>query len=192
MGSPLAIKSGHGGKYMAKPIHFVLAMLLAIAGITVYVLMADVPVDAVGISHPDIPGMSLGGEGASKLSALGLAPFYFQIAVILLAGGLLYMGIAEHRRDAFLKVVMAAGIAFALFVWAMLFFGYLDYTQSGQTTIVMGFPAPTVWLFWGVWGSFALFDVFYTIAFFRYFLPPEDEAAFEALVAEVKADEGQS
>lgn len=177
---------------MAKPIHFVLAMLLAIAGITVYVLMADVPVDAVGISHPEISGVSLGGEGASKLSALGLAPFYFQIAVILLAGGLLYMGIAEHRRDALLKVVMAAGIAFALFVWAMLFFGYLDYTQSGQTTIVMGFPAPTIWLFWGVWGSFALFDIFYAIAFYRYFLPPEDEAAFEALVAEMKADEGQS
>lgn len=175
-----------------KPIHFVFVMLLIIASITGFVLLSDVPSGATGIAHPTVPGVSLGGDGTEKLSALGYAPYYFQVAVILLAGGLLYMGVSRRRRDGFLKGVMACGIAFALFVWSMLFFSYIDFTQTGETTIAFGFPAPTNWMFWGVWGSFALFDVFYAVCFYRYFLHPDDEAAFNALVAEMENEPEQA
>lgn len=171
-----------------KPIHFVFVMLLVIAGITGFVLVSDVPPGATGIPHPTVAGVSLGGSGADKLSAIGYAPYYFQVAVILLAGGLLYMGIPSHRRDGFLRAVMASGIAFALFVWSMLFFSYIDFTQTGQTTVAFGFPLPTNWMFWGVWGSFALFDIFYSVCFYRYFLHPDDEAAFNTLVSEMNLE----
>lgn len=173
-----------------KPIHIVLVLLLVIAGITGFVLTSEPPVGATGVPHESIAALSVGGDGAERLSSIGRAPFYFQIAVILLAGSLLYMGIAPHRRDRLLRVFFAAGMAFALFVWGMLYFGYEDYLLSGETTIILGFPAPTNWMFWGVWGSFALFDLFYVLCFRRYFLPHEDEQAFNALADEMKAGQG--
>lgn len=171
-----------------KPIHLVLALLLIIASITIFILLSPAPDGATGAPHPDIAGMALGGDGAAKLSAIGKAPYYFQCAVILLSGMLLYMGVAPHRRDSLLKLCFAAGTGFALFVWFMLYAGYEDYLLTGETDIVFGFPLPTNWMFWGIWGSFAAFDLFYVVFFRRYFLPHDDEAAFDALVREVKQD----
>ena len=174
--------------YHLKPIHLVFALLLVIAGITIFVLTSDVPPGASGAAHPTIAGLSLGGDGAEKLSTIGKAPYYFQVAVILLAGTLLYMGVPAHRRDRLLRVCFGVGIAFALFVWVMLYSGYEAYLATGQTRVVFGFPMPTNWMFWGVWGSFVLFDLFYMIAFRRYFLHPDDEAAFNELVKEVETE----
>lgn len=172
-----------------KIIHVVFVLLLAIAGITVFVLTGDAPPNATGYAHPDISGLSLGGQGAEKLSAIGDAPYYFQILVILLAGSLLYMGVPEQRRDNLLKGAFAVGVMFALSVWGMLWGGYQSYLSTGETTIIFGFPAPTNWMFWGIWGSFVAFDLFYVFAFSRYFLHPDDEAAFQALVSELAEEE---
>ena len=175
-----------------KPIHMVFVLLLLIAGITGFVLMSEVPDGATGVAHESIPALSVGGDGAAKLATIGKAPYYFQIVVILLAGTLLYMGIAQHRRDTLLKVAFAAGTGFALFVWIMLWTGYEGYLATGQTEVIFGFPVPTNWMFWGIWGSFALFDLFYVLTFRRYILPHEDEEAFNELVAELKAEKGDS
>lgn len=174
--------------HLVKPIHIVFALLLVIAGITLFVLTSDAPSGASGVAHPTLAGLSMGGDGAAKLSTIGKAPYYFQIMVILLAGTLLYMGIPVHRRDRLLRLCFGVGIAFALFVWVMLYSGYEAYLATGQTRVVFGFPVPTNWMFWGVWGSFAAFDVFYMVAFRRYFLHPDDEAAFNELVKEVEAE----
>lgn len=171
-----------------KIIHLIFALLLVIAGITIFVLTGEPPIGATGTPHPDIPGLSLGGDGAEKLSDIGRAPYYFQISVILLASSLLYLGVPSHRRDRLLRVSFIAGIAFALFVWMMLWSGYESYFFSGDTTILFGFPAPTNWMFWGIWGSFVAFDLFYVFTFRRYFLHPDDEAAFEALVREMEEE----
>lgn len=171
-----------------KIIHVVFALLLVVAGITIFVLTSEPPVGATGTPHPSIAAMSVGGDGAARLSAIGRAPYYFQIAVILLAGCLLYMGVARHRRDRALTLFFAAGVAFALFAWVMLYTGYEKYLTTGETIVFLGFPMPTNWMFWGIWGSFAAFDIFYVLFFRRYFLPEEDEAAFHALVEEMKAE----
>ncbi|WP_417462454.1 hypothetical protein [Kordiimonas sp.] len=172
-----------------KAIHLAFAFLLAIASITIFILLSDPPPGAVGVAHETISGMKLGGDGAARLATVGLAPFYFQIAVIAFAGTLLYMGIAERRRDTTLRLTLATFTGVAMFVWYMLYSGYEAYLETGQTDVVFGFPVPVTWMFWGIWGSFVVFDLFYVFAFRRYFLPAEDEAAFHALVEELKVEE---
>lgn len=174
-----------------KPIHIIFALLLVIAGITVFILTAEQPFGATGLPHESINGLSVGGERANQVSALGDAPYYFQIAVLMLAGALLYMGVAPHRRDTLLKVCFSIGIGIAVFSWTMLYRGYEAYLATGQVDVAFGFPVPTNWMLWGTWGSFILFDLFYVFAFRRYFLPKEDEEAFAALVREVNAEKGQ-
>jgi len=171
-----------------KPIYFVLFLLLVIAGITGFILVGEPPAGAAGSPHPTITSMSIGGDGTARLEAIGRAPFYFQLAVILLASSLLYMGVAKHRRDRRFLLLITAVASFAIFVWYKVYSGYEAYLATGQADVVFGFPMPTNWTLWGVWGSFLVFDLIYIIAFRAYFLPHEDEAAFNALVAEVKAD----
>lgn len=172
-----------------KIIHLIFALLLVIAGITIFVLTGEPPSGATGTPHPEIAGLSLGGDGGGKLSTIGRAPYYFQISVILLASSLLYLGVPAHRRDRLLSVSFVTGISFALFVWIMLWGGYESYLLTDETTVLFGFPAPTNWMFWGIWGSFVAFDLFYVFTFRRYFLHPDDEAAFEALVREMKEEQ---
>lgn len=169
-----------------KPIHFVFLWLLASAAITGYILMSDVPSGAAGMAHESIAELKVGGDGAARLATIGRAPFYFQISTIFLGVSLLYMGVSEHRRDRRFRVLMAGGTVFALFVWYKLYTGYEAYLATGETDLVFGFPVPTAWLLGGVWGSFFVFDLMFVVFFRDYFWPAEDEAAFEALVAELK------
>jgi len=170
-----------------KPIYFVFLWLLVTAGITGFILMSDAPPGAAGLPHESIPLVNVGGDGAARLETIGRAPFYFQISTIFLGVSLLYMGVADHRRDTRFRLLIAGGTAFALFVWYKLYTGYEAYLATGETDIVFGFPVPTAWMLGGVWGSFVIFDLIFVIFFRDYFWPKEDEAAFEALVAEMKA-----
>ncbi|UTW59559.1 hypothetical protein KFE96_04430 [Kordiimonas sp. SCSIO 12603] len=175
-----------------KLIHVVFALLLVVAGITIFVLTSEPPLNAAGIASDSIKGVSLGGDGAERLSTIGDAPLYFQIAVILLAVCLLMMGVNPKRRDTLFKGLMAGAGAFALFAWIMLYTSYQDYLATGQTDIVAGFPVPTNWFFWGIWGSFVVFNMIYVVFFNRYFLHPDDEKAFQDLVAELKTEKGDA
>ena len=170
-----------------KPIYLVFALLLVIAGITLFVLTSDVPRGATGAAHETIAAMSVSLDGKDKLSAIGRAPFYFQIAVILLSVCLLYMGVPEARRDGRFHFLMGIGLFYALLVWLMLYTGYEAYLETGLVEVVFGFPMPTNWMLWGIWSSFAFFNLVYVLYFRAYFLHPQDEAAFEELVHELKA-----
>ncbi|PCI60021.1 MAG: hypothetical protein COB37_10315 [Kordiimonadales bacterium] len=171
-----------------KSIHFVLLFLLIIAGITGYILLTEPPVGAAGVPHATIQGMSAGGDGAARLATIGKAPFYFQIIVILLAVSLLTMAVHERLRDTRFYVLMGSATAFALFVWYKVYSGYEAYLATGETDIVFGFPVPTTWMLWGIWGSFVLFDLIFVFFFRNYFYTHEDEQAFEQLVAELNAE----
>lgn len=167
-------------------------MLLVIAGITLYILTSEPPENAAGIAHESLAGIRVGGDGAARLSSIGAAPFYFQIGVIFLAAGLLYMGVPEHRRDRMFQGLFIAATSYALFVWYSLYSSYEAYHASGTVDVVFGFPVPTNWFLWGVWSGFIVFDLLYVFAFKKYFLHPDDEQAFQELVAEVKAAKGDA
>lgn len=171
-----------------KAIHLVFVLLLIIAGITIFILLSDPPVGAAGAPYATIAGMSVGGDGAARLTAIGKAPFYFQLIITALSVVLLYMGIAAHRRDQQLVIVLTVLAILNMAIWTIVYQTYETYLQTGEVSIVGGFPVPTTWMLWGIWGGFNLFNLLYVVGFRRYFLPAEDEAAFEALVAELKAE----
>lgn len=175
-----------------KPIHFVFVMLLAIAGVTIYILTSEPPANAAGLAHESIAGIRVGGDGAARLASVGNAPYYFQVCVIFLAAGLLYMGVPEHRRDGLFRGLFVGATAYALFVWYKLYTSYEAFHSTGGADVVFGFPVPTNWFLWGVWSGFLIFDLLYVFAFYRYFLHPDDEQAFKELVAEVKAGKGDA
>jgi len=171
-----------------KPIHIIFILLLVIAGIIVFILASDPPLNAAGMAHDSVAGLKVGGNGAERLTTIGQAPFYFQVCVILLAASLLFLGVPEHRRDKLLYSLFATATGYALFVWYSLISSYESYHVTGVTEVVFGFPVPTNWFLWGVWSGFVMFDLLYVFAFRRYFLHPDDEKAFQELVTSMKTD----
>ncbi len=123
---------------------------------------------------------------------LGHVPYYFQHVGIMLCGLFMYMGVATRRRDVRLRLIMAGLTAISMVAWHMMFSGYLVFLRTGVTEIVLGFPKPTLWFLLGLWASYLPLCAFYVIAFRRYFYSHADEADFKALVAEVKAAEGDA
>lgn len=176
---------------LLKPIYLVFALLLVLAGITLFVLNSPVPEGATGAAHGSIAAMTVGLDGQDRLVSIGRAPFYFQIVVILMSVCLFYMGVPNARQDTRFHMLMAAGLFYALFVWLMLYTGYETYLKTGMVEVVFGFPVPTNWMLWGIWTSFAFFNLIYVLYFRAYFLHPDDEAAFEELVQELKVAEAE-
>ncbi|WCL54068.1 hypothetical protein [Gimibacter soli] len=172
-------------------IYLILGLLIALLGIVAFVWEAPLTAGATGLPHATIDGMKVGGDAAARLDALGNAPYFMQLIVIALVAILYDFSLPAHRR------IRAARIGFTLLalaaavVWTAIWFGYRAAVGGDEPAIVLGFPWPSTVAIWGVWGSMLAFDLFYVWGFRRFILHADDEAAFAALVAEMKADRGE-
>ena len=174
-----------------KPIHVIFGLLLLMAGIILFILFSDVPINAAGQPHGEIAGMMVGGDGLARLATIGDAPYWFQMVMNLLIPALLYIGVPQHRRSGAFVAGLVACATVTIFVWHMLYSSYMDFLITGETAIAFGFPEPTNWKIWGIWLSMMTYNVLYVVAFRRFFLHPDDEAAFEKLVQELRNSEPQ-
>ena len=83
--------------------------------------------------------------------------------------------------------VTAINLVFAI----LLICFYVQYLQTGNTFLLLGFPAPTAMMMFGCWGSAFLYTVIYIWGFDSFIFTPEDEVAFEALVREKQEAEAK-
>jgi hypothetical protein len=169
-----------------RPIYLAFAAMLILAGLTVIVLTGAEPLDSAGVNHPTFPDLKMGGKGADKLASLGMLPFVFQLVVYVLAACLLYMGVPERRRDGFLKGAVVGMFFVTVLVWVKTYLSYLAFLETGTVEIFLGFPEPTAWMLYGIWGGFGVYCLFYVIFFKRYFLYPDDLQSFNDLVSDMK------
>ncbi len=165
--------------------HALLACLLVMAVSGGYAMYA--PSDAPNIAaHPDLPAMAVGGDGAARFAATGWAVFVFQCASLVAGPLLMTLGVRPERRTALFKLLMAGSTACMLVVWIAMFFTYRRYLATGETAYVLGFPVPTAWMIYGTWIGALSFIFIFCLGFRVFVLPKEDEAAFEALAAELR------
>lgn len=173
-----------------KPMYLILVLLSIMAALTLYILQTPVPHGATGLPHATIPAMKVGGDGMARIAPISTAVYYFQHVGSLMYACLLYIGVAEHRRDNTLKVVLGAFTLFSMIVWHQLFSAYEAFYHEGSADLVWGIPVSSLWFLIGLYGSYIPAIIFYIVAFRRYFFSEEDEAAFEALVTELKTSKG--
>lgn len=170
-------------------IYWIFAICLLMGGILIAISLAETVPNAAGIAHPRFPGMQVGGDGAARLQFIGGYAFLFQSLLLVLIVALTILGVSQRYRSVEFMAYMAASLAFMLVVWWQMYNGHQQYLLTGETDYFMGFPVATAWQVYGTWlGAIPLILV-YSLGFRKFIYTAEDEAAFQALLAEHKQSE---
>jgi hypothetical protein len=81
--------------------------------------------------------------------------------------------------------LVVGGFAYAV-VWSALVVSYAGYA-AGSDALVLGFPAPTAWMLFGLWPVPLLFVVLYVAGFDRWVATRDDLAELERRLAEARS-----
>ena len=174
-----------------REIYIVLALLLAITlflGLSVFKTMSPA---ASGSPHPAISGMRIGGDGAARMMGLETASFIVFAATFLLFTTLVISGVSKRNRTVRFWIWMLIITGAILFVWYQVFTSYMSYLSTGALRYILGFPEPTAWMIYGLWGGGALYAVVYVIEFRKIIYTKEDEETLRNIVEEfsIKGEE---
>jgi hypothetical protein len=165
----------------------ILVICTVMAALVVAIMLAPSVGNTAGLPHPDFPGMQIGGSAngdTGRLVHIGMYAFLFQALLLLLINCLCLLGVSRPRRDRRLYIAMMVSYLFALLVWWQMYFGLASFYETGQVSYFGGFPLPTAWQMYGTWASALPLILFYVLWFNRYIFPPEEEAAFQAILSE--------
>ena len=132
--------------------------------------------------------MNIGGDGVARMEGIGTVAFIFQATTLILCAALMTLGVSRRHRTGVFWIGIGGVTLAALFVWWRVFDGYTDFLAGGEVRMVLGFPAPSAWLIYGVWGTAALYSVLYVVGFRRFIYTEEDEKAFNELVREIREE----
>ena len=171
-------------------IYLILGLLLVIGFFMSITLLREVPPAASGSPHPEISGMQVGGDGETRIKGIELASFIVFSATFLICLCLIVLGVSKGKRT--LTFLIPAGVLTLgiLFIWYRVFDSYMDYLSTGKVDFILGFPEPTAWMIFGLWGGGALFTVIYVAGFRKFIYTKEDEAKLKEIVEEYNKEGG--
>lgn len=167
-------------------------ILIIMAITTVVAVMGGTPEMANGGPHPEYSGMSIGGDGNARLDGLWIEGLILYFATFLMAPMFMAFGVAEHNRNKKFWTYMGAVTALNMVFAFLLIYFYADYLNTGETFMLLGFPAPTAMMLYGCWGTAALYTAIYIIGFSSFIFTPEDEKRFEELIAAKEQNAGEA
>lgn len=162
----------------------ILLICIVMAGLVLAIVLAPSVANPAGLPHPHFSGMVVGSGDGDRLAHIGIYAFLFQALLLLLINCLCLLGVSRPRRDRRLYIAMTVSYLFALLVWWQMYFGLANFYETGQVSYFGGFPLPTAWQMYGTWASALPLILYYVLWFNRYIFPPEEEAAFQAILSE--------
>lgn len=164
-----------------------LVILLLLCGVLVSLFLREEAVHARGVTHPEHGAMMLGADGDSRhrpVLALGLGFAALQVAFFV---GLLALALrrGDGRVPGWPALLLCAAVYLAMFV--LLFASYDAFAAGEPVESFLGFPRPTAWMLFGVWGAPMLFLLLYVARFEALVWDAESRARFERLLAQRRA-----
>jgi hypothetical protein len=171
-------------------IALIFALCLAMGALLLAILFAEQAPGASGAPHPTIAGMQVGGDGQARLEVIGGYAFLFQALLLLLICCLCALGVSARYRSKTFYVYLAACYGFMFLVWWQTYFGHQDFLATGDTAYFMGFPIASAWQMYGTWLGAIGLVLIYILGFNKYIYTDQDEAAFQALIAEKETAPG--
>ena len=172
--------------------YLIVSLLIVIVLILVLSLLKQEPVIYNGSPHPDIEGMRIGGDGASRIKGFQAATYILNASCILLFIALMVFGISRRYRTRSFWLWTAISSLILLFVVYRFIDSYFNYLSDGKLKFFLGFPEPTAWMIYGIWGGGALFIILYVIGFRKFIYTEEDEAVLQDIAAEYSKEREES
>jgi len=164
-------------------INVILLLLLAILGLLGVLLLGESPAGATGQAHDRFAAMTVGGDGLARLGGMGWVMSAIQVLSILLIHSLIALGINERHRNTTFWALLGSSAVISLAVWIVMYLSYIEFLETGASTLILGFPLPTALAMFGVFIGGSYLCVIYIWGFRRFVYTEEDEAAYEALRA---------
>jgi phosphotransferase system glucose/maltose/N-acetylglucosamine-specific IIC component len=168
--------------------YLVLALLLVITLFLVISISREIEAPASGAPHPEISGMQIGGDGAARIKGIEAAAFVLFSATFILLSVLVVASVSKRNRTPVFWGWTGLITLTVLYVWYRVFDSYLDYLRTGDLIYILGFPEPTAWMIFGLWGGGAMFSFIYVIGFRRFVYSPEDEQTLKEILEEYNSE----
>jgi hypothetical protein len=162
----------------------ILVVLLATGGLLAWVLLGDEPENGHGMAHPRVEAMRAGGDASVRADDALWAGAALGCLLIVLFALCLRLGAQRGDGRSGVGRWLLAGTAAWLGVFLAVVLGYRAFAGGDTDRIVMGFPAATAWMIYGLWSVPAVFTVLYMVGFERFVSSRDAERAFEALLVE--------
>ena len=131
--------------------------------------------------------MLAGSHALARLADIDWPAFSLQAATLILVRLWIVLGVSRRYRTLPFWLGLAATAILFLFVWARIFLGYQHFLSTGEVDYLLGFPAPTAWVAYGIWASGLALLVLYVVGFRKFIYTHEDEAEFDRIVQELRA-----
>lgn len=160
----------------------IFAICCAMAALLLAIIVAEPIANSGGLPHPTLPGVMVGGDGAARLEEIGGFAFAFQCLLLLLIVALCVLGVNERRRTPLLYGMLGLTYLFTLIIWWQMYYGHLDYLETGETGYFLGFPVATAWQMYGTWFGAIPLILIYTLGFRTYIHTDDDEAKYQQLL----------
>lgn len=165
------------------------ALLLGLCGVVTWLAFQEPAANQVGLAHPDQPAMALGADGAARHQGLLGLGFVFAALIVVFFVALLFFGLARPREPVRGKVLISVAGALFLGAFVALFVSYSSYMESPDPQkLVLGFPPPTAWMLFGVWGIPLVFISFYVARFNEWVFGAADAKEWEELLERVRRE----
>ncbi|MEM8667858.1 MAG: hypothetical protein AAGG48_10105 [Planctomycetota bacterium] len=168
---------------------FIFALLLAMCGAVGGVLLTKEPSQGPinaghGLPHPTIKSMQIGGDSAVRYAPIRISVWVFAVGMVFFFTALLRLASQKGETVNRLRWPLAIGcVAYLTTVIGMLI-SYEHYITDPDPRLRWGFPIPSAWMLFAVWPTPLLFVILYVATFSRWTFRPEDERAFERILAE--------
>lgn len=173
-------------------IYVIFALSAAIALLLLLIMLAEPVAGAGGVPHPVFEGMRRGGNGAARLQHIGSYAYSFQALLLALIVALSTLGVSERHRSARLRGYMISTFLFSAFILWRLVASHQQFLATGETSYFMGFPEATAWAIYGVWAGAVPLMILYVVGFRQYIYTEDDEAEFNTLLEETRAQNDQA
>lgn len=160
-------------------------LLVGMCALVVFAGLLDEVPSQRGLSHPDYPTMALGGASEARHGSILWLGWAFGAMAIGLFQGLidwsLRRGGGSGRPEA-RRAFLAGGLCLqAVFLGLVLSYrGFMEDPLAAG--LVLGFPRPTAWMMYGVWGVPLVLVLLYVWRFESWIWSPADEEEFHRLV----------
>ncbi len=144
--------------------------------------MADEPSNVRGVEHARFTSLDIGGPGAKRHEPIMAAGWLLGTLILTLIVTL--MAFAYRGRLKVVGPLLAAALVIQIAIYTAMMLSYARQLDASSTELVFAFPRPTAWLLYGLWASKLLFVVIFVASFDSAYWRPQDQAAFERLLAQ--------
>ena len=166
-----------------KNYHLLFGLLLLLCGVVLVAASLEEVPSQRGLTHPDFSTMQLGGDSAARHGQVLWLGWSFGALVIAFFVGLIDASLArsgQPGKPSARRTVWLAGAVFEL-IFLLLVLSYRSFMDDPSMPSVLGFPRPTAWMLYGIWGFPMVFVLLYIFRFEQWVLDTKAEAEFAKL-----------